>query len=267
MYRLSDCLHQLLQKIPAGIGIAQRVVLHIAVTVQGLQIGAVTHKGVGTQKTPNLRIIHPSAHMDKADVVQLVMPGKALVGGGAVQCERRNGQVATLVGGETAPVAQDALQLRQTHGPSLAPGIETEGFHLCPALVGDHGDAAQVVLVQVAGFDCPGAARGAVGVGDEGGAPHRMALFGGAPGQGHLLVVPAHMDRGGDLAAVVVAAGQQLPLGEINGGIFSIINDGYRCAQPILRAGRDHSLRCPYLSRIVKKIANNTVRHARKRDT
>ncbi|MCK9506517.1 MAG: hypothetical protein M0Q95_20340, partial [Porticoccaceae bacterium] len=69
--------------------------------------------------------------MDKSYIIELAVAGKAFVGGAAGEGDRRDGEVALLVGIEGAPVAEDALQLRQAHGSSLAPGVEAEGFHFC----------------------------------------------------------------------------------------------------------------------------------------
>src|SRR5690606_10815644 len=128
--RLANLLEQALQEIPARVRIAQRVVLHVAVAVEGLQIGGVLDKRIGTEEPAYLRIIHPPAHMDKVDAIELVVPCKALVGGGAGQGQSRDGEVALLVIIQAAPVAEDALQLGQSGRSSLAPRIKAEGFHL-----------------------------------------------------------------------------------------------------------------------------------------
>src|SRR5690606_4481140 len=109
-------------------------------------------------------------------------------------------------------------QLGQSGRSSLAPRIKAEGFHLVARLVRNHGDTAQVILVQVAGFDRTGTACSAVGVGDDAVAAHAVALFHRAAGQGDLLVQAAHMDGAGALPAVGVAAGEQLPVGAVGHG-------------------------------------------------
>ena len=146
--------------------------------------------------------------MNQAHPIQLLVTGKALVRSDRTQRQRRDRQVAFLVAGEGGPTAQNALQLRQAHRPTFTPGIETERLDFRAALVGDHCDAAQMVLMQVSCLEGARTARRAVGVGHNRVATHRVALFGIATGRRHFLVQPAHVYRRGGIAAIDVASCQ-----------------------------------------------------------
>jgi len=117
------------RKIPAGVGQADGVVQHIAVAVVALAVVGELDEGVGGEKTPQIRVIDPSVHVDQADAVQVFVSGEA-PGFDAVR------------GRGAAPVGRAAF----------APGFEAGAFSDLAVLVEDEVYRAQVIPEQVAGL-------------------------------------------------------------------------------------------------------------------
>ena len=49
--------------IPAGIGMAQRIVEHIGIAVKALRIPGRLHKQIGAEETADQGVIHPAVHV------------------------------------------------------------------------------------------------------------------------------------------------------------------------------------------------------------
>ncbi len=124
-------LDELLQtEIATGIGIGQRVVQHIRIAVEALQIVRMLDERVRAHEAPDQRVVQAPVHVDDAHLVEVLMHGVAAVGVHAIQ----RIQHVTL--------AVDV--------PSFAPGVVGQALTHGTGFIGDHRHRPQVVVVQVA---------------------------------------------------------------------------------------------------------------------
>lgn len=78
-----------------GVGQRQRVVVHVAVTVVGLQVGRRLHDRVCLQEPAQCRVVDAAVHVDDAHVIKCLVAGKPFGGdGGADRGHHRGGAPA-----------------------------------------------------------------------------------------------------------------------------------------------------------------------------
>jgi len=116
----------------AGIGELERIVVDIAVAVEMLAVQQVLDDRVDAGELGELGVVNPGIHMHEADAGQLFLVRIAARGA----ARDAAGRVIRAVG--EAP---------------LAPGVVAIALHHRCGLVGDDGDRAQMIGVEVAGGD------------------------------------------------------------------------------------------------------------------
>ncbi len=67
---------QFLEKIPARISIAQRIVVDVAVAVEVLRVVRRLDVGVRRDEPPQFRVVDPAVHVDQAQPVQVSIRGR-----------------------------------------------------------------------------------------------------------------------------------------------------------------------------------------------
>jgi hypothetical protein len=141
------------EAVAIGVGEGERVVDDVAVAVPRLAVQRVGHERVGAHHAADQRVVDPAVQVHKADIVKLLLAGEAARG--------LAGDVAGRV-------------VRPVRVAPLAPGVVAQALGDGAALVGDDGDRAEVVGMEIARGD------GAVGVqrdhADQGAADHQVVV-------------------------------------------------------------------------------------------
>jgi hypothetical protein len=122
--------------IPTRIRQIERIVHHIRIAVVALQHAGRLDEGVGAHEAAYQGVVDAPVHVYDAGFVQVLVFGKAAVGGAPYQA----------VGGVGQAVGVAAF----------APGVVGQAlYHVAGDAVGNGGDGAQVVVVKVAQAGCP----------------------------------------------------------------------------------------------------------------